>query len=698
MIEDLTSYDPSSSEDKPLADDFRICSAWYASLVSGKPIKFSKEEILDCHKKITAELLKRAKVTFHPEHMKDTSLELLRHSLDELIKGGLYLVKPHAEYFCLGQKTAMVKSRNFKRCLTFNILCSNDLAYGFIRFRPPREITLDEFAELRPRHSITEDERAKWWPTSRKLFFYELRDFVPYETPIDIAVPQGVQVFIDEVSVKHQTDFSSKEDRQAWLISQAHNLPDFVWKPDYISITGSSIFAERLPHDMDIVLRDDTLDTALRIKLERALLENFPDLYPHFVPSTAGPNWPYLSIYDLCLIKKPEFKITSINEPEFERQLYHQRAATAEVAKQARESREEDKLKLFRFYLVLKPTRITLAGERQTVDRFVSYFPEEDFPVLNSKKFDGVHLLIFRKGDKVEFWSDDGSQFDTARMPSAVKELTALKADNFIIEAELEQWLDKVHQPREAVAAKLHRREIEDDADLLLNVFTCVFFNDEDLHNESESRRQDALDSLGIKYSTTGVPDLSHKLNKVPNDLCSTSKKLKDSTEKLRYLPASEGVVAKKANSVYFLDGNAKEGWIKFHNNALLTAKVIEAIETRTAGVWNYRYGIRPGDYAFKKGDLAEVGDEELVEVGKTFSTDFQCSRGDLIQVEFETFNLTHDSRTDVYTVSAWAPVFFAKLDSRGEPDELDAILKRAEKEHILQQKEITEEGETVYL
>jgi hypothetical protein len=95
---------------------------------------------------------------------------------------------------------------------------------------------------------------------------------------------------------------------------------------------------------------------------------------------------------------------------------------------------------------------------------------------------------------------------------------------------------------------------------------------------------------------------------------------------------------------------------------------------------------------------MAEVGDEELVEVGKTFSTNVKCSRGELIQVEFETFNLTHRLKNDVYEVSAWAPVFFQRLESRGEPDELDDILKRAEKEHILQEKEILETGETVYL
>lgn len=705
----LEGYDPSKPNDAQLADDWRLTCAKYATMASGGKTEF--ETIDECQEfatKVLEEILKRGKITFHPDKMKETSLELLRRSLEQLIKGGLYLVEPHGKLFFTGEKTAMVKSRNFKRCLSFDILCSDDLAYGFIRFKPPRQISLEEFGGLRTYHAITEEERKEWWPKASKLWYYELRDFIPYPLPAEIFLPPGIQVFIDKVpfatpareaslDVLQQVDLPDKDKRLSWLSSRAQELPDFVWIPDFVSITGSTIFADRPPHDLDIVVRVDRMDSLLSLKLDRVFRE-YLEHPPHLVLEPAGPNWPYFPLYDLVLRKKNKFEVTSINEPEFARRIYHQRAATEEVAKQAQQSREEDKLKLFRFYLGMKPTRITLAGERQTVDRFVSYFTEDDFPVLNSKKFDGVHLLIFRKGDKVEIWSDDGSQFDNARMPSAIKELVALKADNFIVEVEMEQWLDKIHQPREAAAAKLHRKEIEDDADLILNVFTCLFLNDENLHKESESRRQEALDSLGIKYSTNGVPDLSHKLNKVPNDICDTPKELKKSTEKLRFVAASEGVVAKKANSVYYLDGNARQGWIKFHNNALLTAKVIEAIETKTAGVFNYRYGIRPGDYAFAPGDMTEVGDEELVEVGKTFSTTVECSRGDLIQVEFETFNLTHDMRTDVSVISAWAPVFFATLDSRGEPDELDDILKRAEKERILQRKEITEEGETVYL
>jgi len=482
----------------------------------------------------------------------------------------------------------------------------------------------------------------------------------------------------------------NKDQRLAWLKAQSKDLPDFVWIPDFISITGSTMFANREPQDMDIVIKAENVDSLLSVKLTRVAKETY-QAKPHLILEPAGPNWPYLPIYDLVLKKKSVLEIHEIEEPEFAERLYHQRAASEKTMADAQKSKEEDSIELFRFYLPMKPTRITLPQERQTVDRFVSYFSDDDFPVLNSKKYDGVHIIIFREKNKVEIWSEDGREI-TRYLPSIIKEFLTIKKANFIIEAELEQWAQDHHQPRESVAARIHLKSPQPDDDLIANVFTCLFIDGEDLHKKTEMERQEALKSLGIEYSVNEIPDLKHKLNLVPNILCDNLKQLQLSTQKLRYLPASEGVVAKKADSLYFLDGDSREGWIKFHNSAVLKAKVIEALETKTQGVFNYRYGILPGSYQFRQADLQE----NLVEVGKTFSTSTKCHRGDAIEIEFETFNITHDERKDIFTISAWAPAFLGKAS--GEPDSVDDVVKKAEDAKVLQEKVITLEGETVYL
>jgi len=692
----LEGYNPSKTNDAQLADDWRLICAKYATMLRGGRTEF--ETVEDCQQfavKVLAEILKRGKITFHPDQMKSTSLDLLRFALGELIHGGLYLVAPHAEWFFTGKKTAMVKSRRFKRCRDFNILCSENKAYGYIRFKEPDEINLPAFTALQSEHCISEAERKSWWPTKTKLYFYELRDFIPFEKPRKIDLPQGVQVFVDKVVFYSSPD--KLAERLPWLIRNAQELPEFVWKPDFVAITGSTIFADRKPHDMDIVIKSDKLDSLLTLKLQRALSYHFDDPSLHWILEPSGPNWNFLSIYDLVLRPKKSRQVTELEEPQFQQELYHQRAAAPEVEEQARKSREEDKLKLFRFYLGMKPTRITLEGKRQTPERFVDFFSDDDFPVYNSKKYDGMRLLVFKDKDRVEIWSEDGAN-NTHRLPGLCKSIASLKAKNFIIEAELEQWIDKVHQPREAVAGYLHSNVPVDDTTLIANVYTCLFLNSEDLHKRTEEERQHALDKLGIEYSTNDVPDVkNHNLNKVPNDICHSREELLKSTNKLRFLPASEGVVAKKAKSVYYLDGNAREGWIKFHNSAVLVGKVSEVFETKTAGVFNYAYAIKSGDFKVKKSDLVEVGGEELVEVGRTFSTAVSCQRNDLIEVEFETFNLIHDKVSDTWRVSAWAPVFLSRLDSRGNPDSIEDVVDKAREEHILQEKVITEE-ETIYL
>ena len=692
----LEGYNPSKTNDAQLADDWRLICAKYATMVRGGKTEF--ETIDECQQfavKVLAEILKRGKITFHPDQMKETSLDLLRFALGELIKGGLYLVAPHGEWFYTGKKTAMVKSRRFKRCRDFNILCSENKAYGYIRFKEPDEINLPAFTALRSQHRISEAERESWWPSKKVLYLYDLRDFIALEKPRKIDLPQGVQVFVDKVVFHSSLD--NLAERLPWLIRNAQELPEFVWKPDFVCITGSTIFADRKPNDMDIVIRADKIDSLLSVKLQRALSYHFDAPQLHWVPEPSGPNWPYLPIYDLVLRPRKSPQVIKPEEPQFQKELYHQRAATPEVEQQARRSRQEDKLVLSRFYLGMKPTRITLEGKRQTVERFVDLFSKDDFPVFNSKKYDGMRLLIFKDKDRVEIWSEDGVN-NTHRLPNVCKSIASLKHKNFIIEAELEQWIDNVHQPREAVAGYLHSTQPVDDSTLIANVYTCLFLSGEDLHRKSEEERQHALDQLGIDYSTNDIPEVqSHNLNKVPNYICNSKEELLNSTNKLRFFPASEGVVAKKAKSVYYLDGNAREGWIKFHNSAVLVGKVSEAFETKTAGVFNYAYAIRPGDFEVKRADLVEVGGEELVEVGKTFSTSVECQRGDLIEVEFETFNLIHDKLSDTWRVSAWAPVFLRSLDSRGEPDTIEDVVDKAREEHILQEKVITEE-ETIYL
>ena len=525
-----------------------------------------------------------------------------------------------------------------------------------------------------------------------------------------------------------------------WVESVTKNLQDIgpvVWIPDFVSWSGSGLYAnERLPKDADWIVRSKEIDSSLGIKLARiskdVLGEN-----AHLVPSPFGPNWRWMGLYDLVLMPKGKSEVHEVDKSGFQKRFYESekgefdlvlqpkansilketiwenlltdeslleqmpRAAGKEVTAEAKQSVNEDKIKPFRFFIMQKPTKGAKPNQRMTVESFTELFHPDDFLVYSSKKYDGMAVKIDSDGKgRVEIWSEDGEQIDD-RMPKTVAEIKEIKKA-FIVAGEVEEWKNGDHQPREAVAGYIHAKTPPDDSNLVTNLFTCLSFDDEkDLHKRGEDIRQEFLDKLKIKQSTWGVPNMKFRLNKAPNLTSRNIDELKKHTEFVRRQVASEGNVAKKVKSRYWLDGNSRGGWAKFHNNALLFGIVIERLPTKVKTIFNYRYGIDPEKYSVKAGDLAEVKGNDYLEVGKSFNTNEKKERGDIIAIEFETFNFIKDEEKDTISVSAWAPRYIP-LKNTGEkiptqPDTLSAVLQKAKRERVLQEKRITKDGETIY-
>ncbi|GAG57672.1 unnamed protein product [marine sediment metagenome] len=65
----LEGYDPSKINDEQLGDDVRLVAAKFSSILQSKKTEFkNKEECLDFAEHIMEEVLKRGKITFHPEY------------------------------------------------------------------------------------------------------------------------------------------------------------------------------------------------------------------------------------------------------------------------------------------------------------------------------------------------------------------------------------------------------------------------------------------------------------------------------------------------------------------------------------------------------------------------------------------------------------------------------------------------------
>ena len=112
---------------------------------------------------------------------------------------GIYLVPDHGLWIWAGEKTLIVKAKAFKGMVGRPlILVSGDRAYGLIKLKIPKQISLKEFESLYPRHRISKKEREDWWPRKEHLYAYEFT-IEKYETPKNVEVPPGIQTFIQDV-------------------------------------------------------------------------------------------------------------------------------------------------------------------------------------------------------------------------------------------------------------------------------------------------------------------------------------------------------------------------------------------------------------------------------------------------------------------------------------------------------------------
>jgi DNA adenine methylase len=509
------------------------------------------------------------------------------------------------------------------------------------------------------------------------------------------------------------------------------HLRSFKLRQPYAYLVGGLAIHGRTEGDVDILIKDSpALPPEFRHVLEWRILRGLPERlwhrvqfhYDHF----HGPFTDNIPLFDLTVERvNPENRVFRMDaepadlvkaEPVEEilaflawadaREKQAPRAGTPEIARQAEASRAEDRVVPFRFFVPMKPVKGAFPEQRQSVQAFLGLFSEEDFPVHSTRKYDGANHEIHKSGERVALLSEDGED-NTARFPGIAAAVRGLPWRDLVVLAEIEMWENGKHLPREAVTGYVHAKGEPDDGALVANVYDVVYAaggpagtgldaDAGDIHKLPFARREKYLEALGIAQATFDVPDVARKLNRAPSLVSRNVEELRAHTEALAAKPGSEGNVAKKADGPYSLTGR-DPSQIKFHNSGVLAGVVLERIETKTAGTYNYRYAILPGDHEVHAGSAVELGGKTYLEVGKTFSTARKAQPGDVIEVEFETLNLVRHPDGTV-SVTAWAPRVMGVLEGRERPDTVDEAVEAAKAGRVFQEKEVTPEGETVYL
>lgn len=221
LIKDIDDYNPSDQTDSQLADDWRLLVAAYSTHLKGKKHEWSMDEIVNTGQEIAKEIVDRKKAgemkyMASPEGgsepyqkfwddvkdgLTEEEIKWMTEKEANLAENdyGMYLVPNHAKMVYNKEKDLIIKSRDFENEVNKEMyLVGGDYAYGRIKLKEPQRINLEEFANLRDRHRITEEERKEWWKGDEMLYAYEF-DFEAFERPRKVDVPQGVQTFIEDV-------------------------------------------------------------------------------------------------------------------------------------------------------------------------------------------------------------------------------------------------------------------------------------------------------------------------------------------------------------------------------------------------------------------------------------------------------------------------------------------------------------------
>lgn len=118
---------------------------------------------------------------------------------------GLYLAEPHGSLTYSGRKSAVAKNKSHPGLVGTHILVSgghaDGKAYGEVTVAEELELTRDEFKARFDEHRISTKELERWWPEDETLFLYSFT-FAPYEKPLPVEVPPGVQTLMGEVKFK----------------------------------------------------------------------------------------------------------------------------------------------------------------------------------------------------------------------------------------------------------------------------------------------------------------------------------------------------------------------------------------------------------------------------------------------------------------------------------------------------------------
>ena len=177
-------YETKDLSNMVLADDFRIATAWFATLKAGKEIDRTESEIRGFMNKIVQEIGNRGKVTFDLANMAEPSKQMMASTLWDLYGKdgkGIYEPQLHAEMIACGRKTMKLEQEAWDLKGFYGLIDGEDII-GMVRFEDRQEISEAEFAGLKDEHRTTMAELGAWgWEFP--IYGWKVREYVSLANP-----------------------------------------------------------------------------------------------------------------------------------------------------------------------------------------------------------------------------------------------------------------------------------------------------------------------------------------------------------------------------------------------------------------------------------------------------------------------------------------------------------------------------------
>jgi hypothetical protein len=513
LVHDVASYDPSTANNAQLADDMRICFAWYSTIKEGfvdvkervKKFKFSKKDVILLAKGIYREIEKRKR---EGEMKHDWNLEdMKKHSkeLFDLISKGDSLQTP-----LLTKENEEVNSKASMELLdakdqgcgnAWEVLFAEGMAVQYFEDKDDANHFADSVNKCSTDEGFAKDvihvklsfvhrhsKTKRCYPVNKKgIKFKCSRKELELDPEIKNWFRNNLPIYPGGTSAKYDP---------IELVEFLDKWRSFSIRKPFISLVGSLANWDRTEGDIDILVKARD-PTDILVALDRAIIKCFSIGEEQMADVLIQANQ---FIHSDSLFLAAQWRIERAF-PDWSGRLHilddsfsgpftnfvglADLVAVSCEEKGRQEMAQLKKLKLFTWFPMLKPIHGRKKEEIYSVDSVIETIKsrKEDWfetGIYVEKKFDGVHaqthvIKDYESGKIAKIITEEGTDI-TNNCPTLRDELRKMPGEHIHC-GEIELWKDGKHQPRADCAGVLNSKEVHPDEKYLrFNIFDCLFF------------------------------------------------------------------------------------------------------------------------------------------------------------------------------------------------------------------------------